>query len=150
MMSRVSLQVMSFIWRTVERSFSLVNVFLKIKRSQPSAAPTEISVGAAEGCDLLTVTRPKRIHGVSSRVLRIRPFCEPYAVAFQTLPAAQAAQFSADRRRRDHSVRRRRVPSLPAGENRPGDPAHLYRRAVPATGRSRPGNPRCLACRQTG
>ncbi|MFC6572144.1 hypothetical protein ACFQDJ_12335 [Pseudomonas brassicacearum] len=25
----------------------------KIKRSQPSAAPTEIDVGAAEGCDLL-------------------------------------------------------------------------------------------------
>jgi hypothetical protein len=25
----------------------------KIKRSQPTAAPTSISVGAAEGCDLL-------------------------------------------------------------------------------------------------
>jgi hypothetical protein len=25
----------------------------KIKRSQPSAAPTEVGVGAAEGCDLL-------------------------------------------------------------------------------------------------
>jgi hypothetical protein len=33
--------------------FSLVE---KIKRSQPSAAPTGIQVGAAEGCDLLIFT----------------------------------------------------------------------------------------------
>jgi len=32
---------------------------LKIKRSQPAAAPTEIGVGAAEGCDLLALSGQK-------------------------------------------------------------------------------------------
>ncbi|CAI8964006.1 hypothetical protein EMIT0P258_90094 [Pseudomonas sp. IT-P258] len=60
--------------------------------------------------------------------------CEPYAVAFQTLPAAQVAQFSADGRCRQRPRRRCRIPSLPAGENCQRDPAYLHRCAVPATG----------------
>src|ERR1700743_2563541 len=45
---------------------------------------------------------------------------EPYAVALQTLPVAQTAQFPVDCRCLDHPAVGRRVPSLPAGEDRRG------------------------------
>jgi hypothetical protein len=36
---------------------------VKIKRSQPSAAPTQIPVGAAEGCDLSNLDGTKDLIG---------------------------------------------------------------------------------------
>jgi hypothetical protein len=36
---------------------------IKIKRSQPSAAPTEIGVGAAEGCDPGNIDGTKDLTG---------------------------------------------------------------------------------------
>src|SRR5471030_450096 len=111
MMSRVSLLVISFMRQTVERSFSLVKQVFASHMKSPSRASSlpHLKCIPPVGASLLALTilltprRPKPTHGVSSRVLRIRPFCEPYAVAFQTLFAAQTAQFSADRRCRDHS-----------------------------------------------
>ncbi|CAI8847565.1 hypothetical protein EMIT0P253_20146 [Pseudomonas sp. IT-P253] len=140
-MSRVALLIVSFMWRTVERTFFMVKqvFFVPVKMpSRASLAPTggRVFVGARLAREEAITDSNKtqtdpwcKLSGSSDST-----HCEPYAVAFQTLSAAQTAQFSAERGCRHHPLWRCRVPSLPAGKNRQCNSAHLYRRAVPATG----------------
>jgi CDP-diacylglycerol--serine O-phosphatidyltransferase len=132
----VEVSLISFMWRTVERSFSLVNHIF---------ASEEISTLMWMRCEEQTLTRPEPVHGVSS-VLRIRPIASPMPSLFKRslLPKLRSFPLTADAVTFSGAAEFRRC----LLEKSPGDPAHLHRCAVPAAGRGRSGNSRCLARRQ--